>query len=275
MKFRNPSIPEGINVSKQHPLKEFAWLLGIVATIAVLLVGSASLAAGYLARLIPFSYELELVERFPQLRPESSPTRDYLQDLADRIAKTQDLPDDMVITVHYSDEDVVNAFATVGGHVFFYRGLIERFASEDALAMVMAHEIAHVKHRHPIVALGRGITTGVALAALAGFSGSSTGERLIGDVSNLNTLSFSRSQETESDKTALKSLIDLYGHGAGGLALFGLFLQSEGERSVYALDFMRTHPHTEERIEALRVEANANGWSLTGKRTLLPESLLP
>ncbi|MGI9301760.1 MAG: M48 family metallopeptidase, partial [Gammaproteobacteria bacterium] len=244
MKLENPRIPEGINVSKEHPLKELAWLLGIVAIAAAVLVGTISVTAGYLATLIPFSYERELVERFPSLHPEPSPTREYLQDLADRIAATQDLPGDMVITVHYKDEDVVNAFATLGGNVFFYRGLIEKLGSEDALAMVMAHEIAHIKHRHPVVAMGRALTTGIALSAVAGFSGSSTGERLIGDASMLTALSFSRGQESESDKTALESLIDLYGHGAGAVALLEVFLETHGESPAYAPEFLSTHPHT-------------------------------
>lgn len=273
MRLKNPPIPEGINVSKQHPLKEFAWLLGTVALAMAVLVGTASLAAGYLARLIPFSYERELVQRFPSLAPAPSETRDYLQGLADRVAATQNLPEDMVITVHYKDEDVVNAFATLGGHVFLYRGLIERLGSEDGLAMVMAHEIAHIKHRHPVVALGRGLTTSIALSALVGFSGSGAGERLIGDVSMLTTLSFSRGQETESDKTALQSVVDLYGHGAGAVALFELFLEAQGERSAYAPELLSTHPHTEDRMEAVRAEAQTNGWDLIGKPTRLPQSL--
>ena len=38
----------------------------------------------------------------------------------------------------------------------FFKGLVERLKSEQALAMVMAHEIAHIVNRDPITALGRG-----------------------------------------------------------------------------------------------------------------------
>jgi len=46
------------------------------------------------------------------------------------------------------DSDEFNAFATPGGHIFLTRGLIKAAKSEDALAAVIAHELAHVQLRH-------------------------------------------------------------------------------------------------------------------------------
>ena len=42
----------------------------------------------------------------------------------------------------------INAFATPGGYVYVYTGLIGLAENEDQLAGVLAHEIAHVKARH-------------------------------------------------------------------------------------------------------------------------------
>jgi predicted Zn-dependent protease len=46
------------------------------------------------------------------------------------------------------DEDVPNAFALPGGKVFVYRGLLEMTESDDELAVVIGHEIAHAMARH-------------------------------------------------------------------------------------------------------------------------------
>jgi predicted Zn-dependent protease len=46
------------------------------------------------------------------------------------------------------DSPEFNAFATSGGHIFITRGLIDAADSEDALAAVIAHEIAHIHLRH-------------------------------------------------------------------------------------------------------------------------------
>ena len=157
MSFENPKIPEGINVSQEHPLKEFFQLgVGILLVVAAIVLVLHFLV-GYLVRFLPFEYEKSMVDHLEVLQVVPSPQQKRLQSLADDLVPLMDLPDGMSITVHYSDDPTVNAFATVGGHVFMFKGLLEKMPSEDALAMVMAHEIAHVKHRHPIVALGKGV----------------------------------------------------------------------------------------------------------------------
>jgi len=50
--------------------------------------------------------------------------------------------------VEILDSDGIYAFATSGGHIFISRGLIDIAPSEDALAAVIAHEVAHIQLRH-------------------------------------------------------------------------------------------------------------------------------
>ena len=51
------------------------------------------------------------------------------------------------------DSPELNAFATSGGHIFVTLGLLECVTSEDALAAVIAHEIAHIQLQHSIKAI--------------------------------------------------------------------------------------------------------------------------
>jgi predicted Zn-dependent protease len=51
------------------------------------------------------------------------------------------------------DSPEINGFATPGGHIFVTRGLIDCAASEDMLAGVLAHEIAHVQLKHGMMAI--------------------------------------------------------------------------------------------------------------------------
>jgi len=46
------------------------------------------------------------------------------------------------------DSDEINAFAVPGGHVFLFTGLFKRLDTQDALAAVTAHELAHVRKQH-------------------------------------------------------------------------------------------------------------------------------
>ena len=274
MEFENPDIEEGINVSKEHPLKEFFQLtLGVVA-LAILAIVTLHFAAGYFATKIPFHFEQSLVEHIDLLAVEKSPQQAELQQLANEIAADMDLPDGMEITVHYSEDDVVNAFATLGGHVFFFKGLIDKLNSEDALAMVMAHEIAHVKHRHPIVAMGKGLTLMVLASFLTGASGSSAGETLIGQSLNIGLLKFSRDQESESDISAAAAIQKRYGHIIGAKELFDVFSEL-GSGHAKTPEVLSSHPHTEDRWEMLKKMSSIMQWETSGNLTELTISTSP
>jgi len=278
--YRNPPLPEGINNSETRPLREFLWLTGGVLGLLVLGVTALALAAQWLAPRIPFAYEVGIAAPFVESLKEETGSADprveaYLQGIADRLAPAMGLGDSMPIRVHYSPDETVNAMATIGGHLVVYRGLIERLQSENALAMVMGHEIAHVLHRDPIVSLGRGVVVGVALAALAGVSSSDVASQVLGEAGLLTNLSFSREQERRADSAGLGALAGVYGHAAGALDLYRTLGVGETPGSMLHLDFFDTHPDTGRRLKAIEEEARAHGWSLEAAPTPLPDWLRP
>ena len=203
MEYSNPKIPEGINTTAENPLKEFFILsIGILGLIFITVI-ILSLAAEKLAVYVPFKTEQSLIPEMwagTDLETESEASKqtgEYLQSLSDRLAEHIHLPDDMEITVHYMEEDVVNAFATIGGHIFIYQGLLDELNSENALAMVVAHEMAHVYHRHPIIAMGRGVIIGLLLSAISGASSDLFVGQVIGETGIIALLNFNRDQERE------------------------------------------------------------------------------
>ena len=274
MTYKNPAIPEGINYSQEHPLKEFAWLLTGAVVLIVVAVIALSLSAGYLVRYIPFKTEQAIAASFAEgfgqssLDDQQQDIQDYLQTLANTLASHQGLPEDMGITVHYVDDEMINAFATLGGHVFIFKGLLKELPHENALSMVMAHEIAHIKHRDPIVALGRGITVLVAMASIAGVSDNVLIDGLIGQSTNLTILTFSRRQETAADTEAHATLESYYGHLQGATALFVALKDQEGD--IHFPEFFNTHPMTDGRIQATEAYAAAIPTTETVQVTPLP-----
>lgn len=273
MRFENPEIKDGINVSKEHPLKEFFQLLLGVLAVIVVLIAVANLSVSFLAKKIPFSYEEKLVSHIDSLQVETSPEQQQLQVIADKLSVHMDLPEGMKIKVHYNDGATVNAFATIGGNVFFYKGLIEKLPSEEALAMVMAHEIAHIKHRHPIVATGRGLTLMVAGGFISGASGSGAGELLINESMVIGLLKFSRDQESQSDITALKALNAVYDNVQGAKELFDVF--SGLTQSVASQpEIFLSHPHSINRWQNLQVIAEQNSWNISQQTQPLSGALL-
>jgi predicted Zn-dependent protease len=228
--------------------------------VCAVIVVTLALSADYLTKYVPFRYEQAMFDGRSTIVPEPDEFDQQLKPLADRIAHAMDLPDDMRITVHYADVDEVNAYATFGGHVVINRGLIEKLPNENALAMVMAHEIAHIKHRHPIRSLGRTAVVLLAVMAVAGVQGNEVAGTLAGDAGTLTLLTFNRGQESEADRSALEAVAGVYGHVAGALDLYTVLLEEKKKRHFDAPMFLSTHPLTQDRIQRLKSIQYEKGW---------------
>ncbi|MFK5913188.1 MAG: M48 family metallopeptidase [Woeseiaceae bacterium] len=246
MEYTNPELPEGINTSKEHPLKDFFVLtIGLLAfvfiSISILIV-----IVDNFADKIPFEMEKELPISNILKSQNEEPLPPYLKTLTQKILNSFTLPDEMEITFHYVNDDTVNAFATLGGHIFLYRGLIDKLKHEDELAMVIAHEIAHVKYRHPILSISHGIVVGVVLTAVSGASGNESVNNFMGQTTLASLMRFSRDYEYQADKDAINSLIKLYGNADGAKGLFNVFKKEFGNNIPF--EFLATHPLTDNRI---------------------------
>jgi len=265
-RYANPPVPHEVNVAKTSAVIEFGRLL--LASVAVCIVAVVAVIYGcrFAAPHVPFRYEQNLADSwFADFDEEtSSPTRQYLQPLADALARHMNMPADMAVVVHISDNPKPNAFATLGGHVIVTRGLLESVDSENALAMVLAHEIAHIRHRDPLVSAGSGIVLAVLTAAVFG----NAEFAWIGNSSTMLTqLHFSRAQESAADAAALEALINQYGHTRGAEGFFTEILKLENapagsdravaKRVAKAPEFLSTHPDTQARLRRIAASVAA------------------
>jgi predicted Zn-dependent protease len=90
--------------------------------------------------------------------------------MQNRLARDLDLPYPLTVTV--LDHDLVNAFALPGGHVVFFRGLIDAAETPEEVAAVFAHELGHVASRDPTrIALRSAGSIGVLGLLLGDFAG--------------------------------------------------------------------------------------------------------
>lgn len=271
MRYENPELPEGINDSERQPLLSFFRLAGALLVLAAALGGVLLLAADRLAPLLPFHYETAAADGAFRDWPSDKVIEPYLKGLGERLARAQGLPPELRVEIHYDDDPVVNAFATLGGHIVVYQGLLEAVPDENALAMVLAHEIAHVRHRHPIAGLGRSAAFGFALMLLGADSGAQSVGSVISQGGMLTMLSFSRSQEEQADATALETVARAYGHVGGADRFFRHMLAED--TSGEPPRFLSSHPLTAGRIAVLTGLAAQRGWKIDGPITPLPEAV--
>jgi predicted Zn-dependent protease len=254
MSYENPDVPHEVNVSRDNAFIEFLRLLAAVALCVAAIAAVLYLAGGWFARQIPFTTERSWVgdrvigiDLGDDADTEHAEIERYLQALGNDLAAAVDLPDSIDIRVHYAEMSIPNAFATLGGHIVVTSELYRLMPSENALAMVLAHEIAHVKARDPISALGSGASLALVFALVSGEA-----DGLAPQLAGLVQLGYSRSVERRADREAVAALRAHYGHAGGSASLFEVLSQQQDPVAGAVPTFLSTHPADAERIADLQ-----------------------
>jgi predicted Zn-dependent protease len=100
----------------------------------------------------------------------------------------------------------VNAFCMPGGKIAFYSGILDQLKlSDDEVAMVMGHEVAHALREHARERMGKSAATNIGANVLAGVLGvGALGHQVIGQGAQLLSLKFSRDDESEADLVGME-----------------------------------------------------------------------
>ena len=189
--------------------------------------------------------------------------QDYLERLVFQLAEHSELQDRRIEVV-VVDNPVINAFAVPGGVIGVHSGLLLYAQSEDEVAMVLAHEIAHLSQRH----FSRGveqqrqqaITTMAGLlasAVLVATSGGAAGLAALSATqaaSQSASLRYSRSNEQEADRIGMQTLVDAGMDPHAAPRMFErMLVNSRHSRDIP--EFLRTHPLSENRVSDTRNRA--------------------
>lgn len=267
MKYSNQQLPEGINTSGRHPLKVFFSLLGLMLVVLIVMALVLGRSGAWLAKLVPFEKEQSLLSSVDVIKGFDSPMQDYLSELASDLLVRMDMQDEFSVKVNFSPEMEVNAFATLGGNLLLYKGLLKDMKSENALTMLLAHELAHIKHRDPIASIGQGLAIETGLSMVLGQADID----IFGSAGLYTRLKFNRDMESAADREALAAVYERYGHLGGALGLYKVLLAKAGKSRFLEPEFMLTHPLTHNRITQLEEQTMENNWSATGEITPLPD----
>ena len=160
------------------------------------------------------------------------------------------------------DTNEINAMSAPGGFIFVSRGFLSRLPDEDALAAVLAHEVAHVSLDHGINAISQAKTMSALASAGKGALESQGGfitqeaTALFGDsvadiFKTLTSRGYSRSQEYDADKLAL-SILTRAKYDPSRLKEVLTILEKAGnDADVEDKGWYSTHPSPERRMDNL------------------------
>jgi predicted Zn-dependent protease len=153
-------------------------------------------------------------------------------------------------------EEVYNAFAAPAGHVFINSGLLAAMESEEELAGILGHEIAHVMCRHISKRIEQskkigwvtlaGMLTGIFLGGNPELAGAvTTGSMAAGQSLSLM---YSREDERQADQVGLKYLTMAGYGGEGLLEMLNKIREKRWFGSEHIPSYVQTHPAVEERM---------------------------
>jgi len=199
---------------------------------------------------------------------EHKRSKQYVNVMGKVLAQASDTPETFG-GYHFMvlDTDEINALSAPGGFIFVTKGLLKCCKTEDAMASVLAHEIAHVQRKHGLQAIQSSrITEGVTTLVLAGtstFSSSALADltnTFDGTISDITTTmiesGYSREAEDEADHDAV---IIMQRIGYDPNAFVDVLKIMKERIKPDSKGFAKTHPSPEDRIEI--VEGVIGGYS--------------
>ena len=147
----------------------------------------------------------------------------------------------------------INAFCMPGGKIAFYSGILKQLQlTDDEVAMVMGHEIAHALREHARERMGKNAATGLGASLIGQIFGlGQIGQTVTNYGAQLLTLEFSRSDESEADLVGMELAARAGFDPRSGITLW----QKMGKASQGAPpQWLSTHPAGSTRIAD--IEAN-------------------
>jgi predicted Zn-dependent protease len=195
---------------------------------------------------------------------------EYMQALGYRLVANADRPD-----LHFKffllKDRTVNAFAAPGGYIGTFAGMILMAQSEDELAAVTAHEIAHITQNHSLrgmesaskasIPIMLGMLAAMIAASQSGSasSGDAAQAAIMGGMGLMQQaqINYTRANEYEADRVGMQTL-SRSGYDPGAVAsLWGRMLRQSRNYGLSPPEILRTHPVETTRIAEAKARADA------------------
>lgn len=167
------------------------------------------------------------------------------------------------------DTDMINAFATPGGHIIITRGLLNCTNTEDDLAAVIAHEVSHIQLDHSVKAIQTSYSSQLAaqmvgdiaihamkksdnfgVRFLAKNASSAISDVVDSMVNTVITSGYSKETEFEADANAVQLMVNTGYSPDGMVEMLNLIKANSNDNS---LGFGKTHPSPEMRLMKVKL----------------------
>jgi hypothetical protein len=201
------------------------------------------------------------IEKNPKIKfldgskdPAAKVLLDKLNAMAEGLGKISPRPL-IKYKVKVIDDKKLNAFTLPDGHIYLYRGLIEATGSDDELAAVLAHEIAHNSLMH--VTRAQQKSKPLSWVGLAAIAAALAGGKAGADVMQMTPYvltgimnSYSVEYEKEADREAIRTMAKTKFNPSALVSFMNRLSEEERRRPEIELGIFQTHPASPERAAA-------------------------
>ncbi|MCX7880058.1 MAG: M48 family metallopeptidase [Ignavibacteria bacterium] len=168
-----------------------------------------------------------------------------------------------------NDDKTINAFATPGGYIYVYTGLLKFIDNEATLAGILAHEVAHAECRHATERLTKAYGVSILLNLILGEEPSLLAEIAANLFTGLAFLKNSRDDEYEADSYAYEYLKSTEWYPGALIYFFEKVKQNEGNSFLAVL--LSTHPLSKDRIDKLNERIKKDNLPQPNEKNLFSE----
>lgn len=180
--------------------------------------------------------------RFIETGDQYQKLKSILNNLVSRLAT----PKGFNYKIFLLDDPTVNA-VTLGGHIFFYKGMYDFCKTNSEIAAIISHEIAHNELGHSTLAIKK---------QKAANDWGIFGEIFL-EIENATTLSFNQKQESEADLFGMDLVYPTSFENCDAIKLWNRMSQNESRFDVIE-NFFRSHPYSKNRSRCIKNHLKSN-----------------
>lgn len=222
--------------------------IGLIALVYFVIIPAS---AEKIAELLPVSYEEQIGDAAFNNMTRFEKINDSSTVLINNFFSALHYKSDYKIQITVVKSDIVNAYALPGGKIVVYEGILNKIKSSEELVALLSHEFSHVQLRHSTKNICRSLSSYLLISLLIGDAGGITAV-VVQNADQLKQLGYSRTLEEEADRNGMllmeQNKVDI----RGMLNLFRALKEEEGETTN--LQFLSTHPLTDNRIKSVTTE---------------------
>ena len=184
----------------------------------------------------------------PDSHPQVRRVRKIAQDILPFAAKFNERAKSWDWQINVFNSPTINAFCMPGGKIAFFTGILDRLKlTDDEVAMIMGHEIAHALREHARERLAKTKLTNLGIMAVAIVLGNTAGQ-LAQVGGGLYGLKFGRNDETEADLVGMELAARAGYDPRAGVTLWQkMSTASKGQPPQW----LSTHPSHKTRIQTI------------------------